>query len=280
MAIAAAARGGCARCASASRRATRTGSGATAGRYRPSRRGGQISSRARLDRPQGPQNATCGRVPSKKIQAKPRKNAWICLVLFVGIGTFQGVTANPNKKIFPGFDSPLGLYAKRASILLAARPILLRDGLGGTTLDRVAAEGGIAKMTLYRHFPSKEALFRSGAGRRHVQIHTQAPRERAHSRHGQTRREQARGRKTSRLRQAALIEPDALALYRLIVAEGWRFPELARVFDRSGMRVIRRRIAELLETGGVRADRSEASCGRSRGIGVRGCVPARNPRHC
>src|ERR1700690_4556341 len=58
-------------------------------------------------------------------------------------------------------DDPrrLRMAETRAAILRAARPILLRDGLGGTTLDRVAAEGGIAKMTLYRHFPSKEALF-------------------------------------------------------------------------------------------------------------------------
>src|SRR5258708_33716369 len=58
-------------------------------------------------------------------------------------------------------DDPrrLRMAGKRASILRAARPILLRDGLGGTTPDRGAAEGGIAKMTLYRHFPSKEALF-------------------------------------------------------------------------------------------------------------------------
>src|SRR5271154_4306657 len=58
-------------------------------------------------------------------------------------------------------DDPrrLRMVEKRASILHAARPILLRDGLGGTTLDRVAVEGGIAKMTLYRHFPSKESLF-------------------------------------------------------------------------------------------------------------------------
>ena len=55
---------------------------------------------------------------------------------------------------------------------------------------------------------------------------------------------------------SGLIEPDFLALYRLIVADGWRFPELARVFDRSGMRVIRRRIAEMLETGGAPGDRS------------------------
>src|SRR5271167_1931719 len=58
-------------------------------------------------------------------------------------------------------DDPrrLRMVEKRASILDAARPILLRDGLAGTTLDRVAAEGGINKMTLYRHFPNKEALF-------------------------------------------------------------------------------------------------------------------------
>jgi TetR/AcrR family transcriptional repressor of mexJK operon len=55
---------------------------------------------------------------------------------------------------------------------------------------------------------------------------------------------------------SALIEPDGLALYRLIVADGWRFPDLARVFDRSGMRVIRQRIADLLETGGVSANHS------------------------
>ena len=44
-------------------------------------------------------------------------------------------------------DDPrrLRMAETRASILLAARPILLRDGLGGTTLDRVAAEGGSPK---------------------------------------------------------------------------------------------------------------------------------------
>ena len=49
----------------------------------------------------------------------------------------------------------------------------------------------------------------------------------------------------------ALVKPDALALYRLIVAEGWRFPDLARVFDQSGPRVIRQRVAALLESGGL-----------------------------
>jgi TetR/AcrR family transcriptional regulator, mexJK operon transcriptional repressor len=152
-------------------------------------------------------------------------------------------------------DDPrrLRMADKRASILLAARPILLRDGLGGTTLDRVAAEGGIAKMTLYRHFPSKEALFEGL-----VAAMCESIRERLENAPTAGMDKPVANRFADELRAfaTALIEPDALALYRLIVAEGWRFPELARVFDRSGMRVIRRRIAELLETGGVRADRS------------------------
>jgi TetR/AcrR family transcriptional repressor of mexJK operon len=146
----------------------------------------------------------------------------------------------------------------RAAILRAARPIMLRDGLGGTTLDRVAAEGGIAKMTLYRHFPSKEALFEG-------LVTATCESMRAGLENAPT----ADTDKPIAMRLAdelsaftsALIEPDGLALYRLIVADGWRFPELARAFDRSGMRVIRRRIAELLEAGGAPADRSRQVAG-------------------
>jgi TetR/AcrR family transcriptional repressor of mexJK operon len=157
-------------------------------------------------------------------------------------------------------DDPrrLRMADTRAAILRAARPIMLRDGLGGTTLDRVAAEGGIAKMTLYRHFPSKEALFEGL-----VTATCESIRE------GLENAPTADADKPIATRLAdelsaftsALIEPDGLALYRLIVADGRRFPELSRVFDRSGMRVIRRRIAELLEAGGAPADRSRQVAG-------------------
>ena len=147
---------------------------------------------------------------------------------------------------------------KRASILRAARPIMLRDGLGGTTLDRVSAEGGIAKMTLYRHFPSKEALFEGL-----VTATCEYMREGLENAPSADIDQPAANRLADELRAftSALIEPDALALYRLIVADGWRFPGLARVFDQSGMQVIRRRIAALLEAGGVPADRSRQVAG-------------------
>jgi len=146
-------------------------------------------------------------------------------------------------------DDPrrLRMAEKRASILSAARPILLRDGFGGTTLDRVASEGGIAKMTLYRHFPSKEALFEGLVASMCDQM--RAGLENAPAPDAGT----PGNRLTSELHAftSVLLEPDALSLYRLLVADGWRFPDLARVFEQSGMKVIRRRIAGLLEAGGV-----------------------------
>jgi TetR/AcrR family transcriptional regulator, mexJK operon transcriptional repressor len=152
-------------------------------------------------------------------------------------------------------DDPrrLRMAETRAAILRAARPIMLRDGLGGTTLDRVAAEGGIAKMTLYRHFPSKEALFEGL-----VTATCESMREGLENAPTADMDKPIGNRLADELSAftSALIEPDGLALYRLIVADGWRFPDLARVFEQSGMRVIRRRIAELLETSGVPADRS------------------------
>lgn len=46
----------------------------------------------------------------------------------------------------------------RNRLLTAASDILRRDGYTGLTMERVAAESGVAKTTLYRHWPTKAAL--------------------------------------------------------------------------------------------------------------------------
>ncbi len=46
----------------------------------------------------------------------------------------------------------------REEILEAARSVLLRKGLAGTTLDAVAREVGVSKPAIYYYFPSKSAL--------------------------------------------------------------------------------------------------------------------------
>jgi TetR/AcrR family transcriptional repressor of mexJK operon len=157
-------------------------------------------------------------------------------------------------------DDPrrLRMAETRAAILRAARPIMLRDGLGGTTLDRVAAEGGIAKMTLYRHFPSKEALFEGL-----VTATCESMREGLENAPTADTDKPIATRLADELSAftSALIEPDGLALYRLIVADGWRFRDLAHVFEQSGMRVVRRRLAEILEKGGAPGDQARQIAG-------------------
>jgi TetR/AcrR family transcriptional regulator, mexJK operon transcriptional repressor len=167
---------------------------------------------------------------------------------------FVSNKAGDSRKWRPDDPRRLRMAETRASILRAARPILLRDGLGGTTLDRVATEGGIAKMTLYRHFPSKEALFEGL-----VTTMCDYMREGLNNAPLADIVEPGPTRLANELRAftSALIEPDALALYRLIVADGWRFPDLARVFYNSGMRVIRQRIEAILRNGGIPAQQSE-----------------------
>ena len=48
---------------------------------------------------------------------------------------------------------------KRKRILAAARLLMLREGLRGTTMEAIAREAGIAKPTLYAQFADKEAVF-------------------------------------------------------------------------------------------------------------------------
>ncbi len=48
--------------------------------------------------------------------------------------------------------------AKRAQIASAARKLFLAHGFAGTSMDAVTAEAGVSKQTLYRYFPTKVAL--------------------------------------------------------------------------------------------------------------------------
>ncbi|MDB5587466.1 MAG: TetR/AcrR family transcriptional regulator [Devosia sp.] len=48
---------------------------------------------------------------------------------------------------------------KRRRILEAARFLVLRNGLRGTTMEAIARETGIAKPTLYAQFADKDAIF-------------------------------------------------------------------------------------------------------------------------
>ena len=56
----------------------------------------------------------------------------------------------------PGRPKDLG---KRAAILEAAKRLFSKEGFAGVSMDQIAAEAGVSKLTVYSHFGDKEALF-------------------------------------------------------------------------------------------------------------------------
>jgi AcrR family transcriptional regulator len=55
----------------------------------------------------------------------------------------------------------------RDRILDTAKRLFYRDGFRATGIDRIVAESGVAKMSLYRHFPSKDDLIAAFLDWRH-----------------------------------------------------------------------------------------------------------------
>lgn len=49
---------------------------------------------------------------------------------------------------------------KRAAILMAAKKLFTAHGLPGTSMEGIADEAGVSKLTVYSHFRNKEELFR------------------------------------------------------------------------------------------------------------------------
>ena len=47
---------------------------------------------------------------------------------------------------------------KRQQVIETAYALFRRDGFHAVGIDRIIAEAGVAKMTMYRHFPSKDDL--------------------------------------------------------------------------------------------------------------------------
>ncbi|MGO4261985.1 TetR/AcrR family transcriptional regulator [Lysobacter sp. TAB13] len=64
--------------------------------------------------------------------------------------------AAPPKPPGPGRPKDLG---KRNAILEAAKRLFLSDGFDGVSMDQIATEAGVSKLTVYSHFGDKETLF-------------------------------------------------------------------------------------------------------------------------
>ncbi|KQN49865.1 TetR family transcriptional regulator [Pseudomonas sp. Leaf48] len=65
----------------------------------------------------------------------------------------------PNKLSAPNGPGRPKDLAKRQAILDAAKTLFVSKGYASTSMDAVAAEAGVSKLTVYSHFNDKETLF-------------------------------------------------------------------------------------------------------------------------
>ena len=147
---------------------------------------------------------------------------------------------------------------KRLAIIEAARTLFLEHGFGATSMDAVAETAKVSKRTVYSHFDSKAALFGSvmttmctlmaggdcdfgaqpdeeTAGKMIMgDVIEGEPREVLHR---------------LAIRFVSLItNPGAIALFRVVIGEGGRFPELGSAFFDNGPVPLSRSLAEYLES--------------------------------
>lgn len=117
--------------------------------------------------------------------------------------------------------------AKREAILDAAQVLFLNEGYAATSMDAVAASAGVSKATIYAHFDGKEQLFAAIMHRRCEAYFVFAPPGEDFD------AKQTFTTYAERLLRL-LTTPEALALYRVVVAESHRTPELAQAFYDNG----------------------------------------------
>jgi TetR/AcrR family transcriptional repressor of mexJK operon len=130
---------------------------------------------------------------------------------------------------------------KVRQIVDAAARLFMADGYGATSMDSIAREAGVSKATLYAHFADKAALFAaiiSSECERKAQILWDDSADRT----------DVRGVLDAVARSAIRFgtEAETLAIYRIVVGETGRFPELGRVFYETGPRRVLSRLAEYL----------------------------------
>jgi TetR/AcrR family transcriptional repressor of mexJK operon len=162
------------------------------------------------------------------------------------------MTATGTKRGRPGGSTG-------GDLLAIARQVFLAQGFAGATMDAVAARARISKQTLYRHHPSKEALFAAvvrdwvDRGYDAMRPHTRALLQAPGVRDGLLR--------LASTLQAGVLSGPVLQMRTLVAAEAERFPEVAadyvaRSWNRN-QRLLAEALAELAARGDLHVEEAD-----------------------
>lgn len=131
--------------------------------------------------------------------------------------------------------------AKRQAILDAAKALFVRNGYVSTSMDAVATEAGVSKLTVYSHFNDKETLFTAAVVARceeqmpelFIDLNAELPAA-------------ALLLNVARGFQVLINSPESIELHRLMVALGTQDPKLSQTFFAAGPQRILHEMERLL----------------------------------
>ncbi|MCQ2028596.1 TetR/AcrR family transcriptional regulator [Stutzerimonas zhaodongensis] len=136
------------------------------------------------------------------------------------------MTEKPPASAGPGRPKDL---AKREAILDAAQVLFLSNGYEGSSMEAIAAEAGVSKLTLYSHFKDKEALFGEAVK---TTCETRLPRKLFVLAEGCSIRQVLLD--IGHAFQALVNSPESIGLHRVMVAMATQNPALSRMFFDAG----------------------------------------------
>ena len=119
--------------------------------------------------------------------------------------------------------------AKRAAIFDAAQELFLKRGLQGTSMDAIAAEAGVSKLTVYSHFADKDALFKEVIARKCGSL---SPPESF-----QQLAESGPEICLTRIAEGfteLMAHPDVIAMHRVVTSEAVNNPRIAQLLYEAG----------------------------------------------
>lgn len=135
---------------------------------------------------------------------------------------------------------------KKKQIRLAAERLFLQNGFAATSMNAVTAEAGVSKQTVYSYYKSKEELL---ADVLKQLIHSLVEHLRSIGNMPLNNRDELMQILNDLAQQtiSCLMQPNYLALGRVIIAESSRFPHLGRLFRSTVPELIMNNIANILE---------------------------------
>lgn len=139
----------------------------------------------------------------------------------------------------PGRPKDLG---KRAAILEAAKRMFTQLGFDGASMDQIASEAGVSKLTVYSHFGDKEALF-GAAVKSHCE--TQLPSSLFEPSSATPLRE--RLLTIARAFYAMITSPEAVAGHRMLCTPQLAGTPLSQLFWEAGPHRVHASFGTLLE---------------------------------